>query len=70
MGSFSAFHWLIAVALMLIWGYPLAAICRKAGKPAAAGWLFGTIGLLVGGPFWCMWWLALSSWQKGAAPSQ
>jgi len=65
-GSFSLLHWIIVLLLMLAWSYPLAAICKKAGKPAATGWILGTIGLLVGGPFWCIWWLALSSWNRAA----
>jgi hypothetical protein len=62
-GSFSLWHWLIIIFLMLIWSYPLAVICRRAGKPAAIGWIAGTIGLPIGGLFWCIWWLALTSWE-------
>jgi hypothetical protein len=51
MGSFSLWHWLIVIPLMLIGSYPLAVVCRRAGKPAAVGWVAGTIGLPVGGPF-------------------
>jgi hypothetical protein len=28
---------------MLAWGYPLSVLCRRAGKPPAAGWLAGTV---------------------------
>ena len=51
-----------------IWGYPLAVLCRRTGKSAAVGWLAGSpIAVLLGGPLWCVWWLALSTWT--ARPS-
>jgi hypothetical protein len=65
--SVSIWHWLIVIFFMLVWGYPLAAICRRAGKPASIGWLASTIGLFFGGPFWCLWWLALTAWDPPKA---
>jgi hypothetical protein len=62
METFSLWHWTIVLAVMLIWSFPLAQICKKAGKSQAVGWIAGTIGLFVLGPLWCVWWLALSSW--------
>ena len=63
MEGMSLWHWLIIVFLMLAWGYPLSVLCRRAGKSPAAGWLAGTVGLFVAGPFWCIWWLALTAWN-------
>lgn len=63
MGSFSLWHWIVVLGVMALQGYPLAVICKKAGKPPAIGWIAGTIGLFLMGPLWCVWWLALSSWK-------
>jgi len=72
MGEVYLVHWIVVISMLIVsaatWGYPLATLCRRAGKPTAVGWLAGTIGLLVAGPFWCIWWLALSRWK--AAPSE
>jgi len=65
----SLWHLLIIIFLMLAWGYPLSILCRRAGHPAAAGWLAGTIGLFVAGPFWCIWWLAMTSWNTPSPPT-
>ena len=54
---------LMQFLLVPIWGYPLAALCRRAGKPAAVGWIAGSIGVFFCGPLWCVWWLALSTWN-------
>ncbi|HZX84506.1 MAG TPA: hypothetical protein VFF19_13145 [Reyranella sp.] len=43
MEGMSLWHWLIVIFLMLAWGYPLSVLCRRAGKPPAAGWLAGTV---------------------------
>jgi hypothetical protein len=64
----SPWHLLIINFLMIAWGYPLSLLCKKAVQPAAAGWPGGTMGLLVAGPFWCIWWLALTSWNAPSAP--
>src|SRR5260370_35321515 len=66
MGSFALLHWLIVILMMLVWAYPLSVICRRAGQPAAVGWIAGTIGLFVLGPLWCIGWLALASWKAPA----
>jgi hypothetical protein len=68
MEGMSLWHWLIVIFLMLVWSNPLSVICRRAGKPAAIGWLAGTVGLLVAGPFSCIWWLALTSWNEFSSP--
>ena len=68
MNTFSLWHWTIVVLIMLALGYPLSVLCKLAGYPAAVGWVGGTIGLVVGGPFWLVWWLALTSWKP--APSK
>ena len=44
-------------------GYPLSRLCRRAGKPAAVGWLAGSVGVFFLGPIVCVWWLALSQWH-------
>ncbi len=67
MGEFYLMNWIVVLgalaALVFIWGYPLAILCRRAGKSTAPAWLAATIGLCVGGPIWCIWWLALSTWN-------
>ncbi len=55
--------------MAVTWGYPLSILCRRAGKPAAVGWVAGTIGLVVCGPMFCVWWLAYSKWQPTATQS-
>ena len=68
MEGMSLWHWLIVIFLMLAWGYPLSVLCRRAGKSPGMGWLAGTVGLFVAGPFWCIWWLALTSWSESSSP--
>jgi hypothetical protein len=72
MGTFSLMHWIIVLGmlavLVFVWGYPLAILCRRAGKPTAAAWIAGSIGLPFFGPLICIWWLALSSWT--ASPTK
>jgi hypothetical protein len=67
MGEFILWNWIVVLGtffgLIFVWGYPLSTICRRAGKPAAVGWVAGSIGLLFLGPLWCIWWLALTRWQ-------
>jgi hypothetical protein len=68
MGEFHLMHWIVVLgvlgALTFICGYPLAILCRRAGKSTAVGWLAGSpFGVLVGGPIGCIWWLALSTWN-------
>lgn len=70
MEGMSLWHWLIIIFLMLVWGYPLSILCRRAGKPPGMGWLAGTVGLFVAGPFWCIWWLALTSWSESSPTKQ
>jgi hypothetical protein len=53
-GTFSVWHWIVVLGVMLIWSYPLAMICKKAGKAHAVGRITGKIGLLVLGPLWCI----------------
>src|SRR4029453_8835841 len=54
MGEFHLVHWIVVFAAIAVstipWGYPLARLCRRAGKPAAVGWLAGSVGLLFLGP--------------------
>ncbi len=68
MEGMSLWRWLIIIFLMLVWGYPLSVLCTRAGKPPGMGWLAGTVGLLVAGPFWCIWWRALTSWSDPLPP--
>jgi hypothetical protein len=67
MGEFHLVHWIVVLAVIVVsilpWGYPLAVLCRRAGKPAAVGLLAGSVGLLFLGPIVCVWWLALSTWN-------
>jgi len=67
MGEFNLWHWIVVLGLLAllvpIWGYPLAALCRRAGKPAAVGWIAGSLGIFFCGPLGCVWWLALSTWN-------
>ena len=67
MDKFYLTHWIVVfsvLAMMAVtWGYPLSILCRRAGKPAAVGWVAGTIGLVVCGPMFCVWWLAYSKWE-------
>jgi hypothetical protein len=66
MGEFHLLHWVVVFgvlgALTFVWGYPLAILCRRAGKSTAVGWLAGSpLGVFIGGPLGCIWWLALST---------
>jgi hypothetical protein len=66
-------HWIAVFSVLgfmaVTWGYPLSILCRRAGKPAAIGWLAGTLGVLVLGPMLCVWWLAYSTWKPSPAQS-
>ena len=68
MGEFHLVHWIAVLGVVAVsilpWGYPLSRLCRRAGKPAAVGWLAGSVGcLFLFGPIICIWWLALAKWQ-------
>ncbi|SEO64320.1 hypothetical protein SAMN02990966_02413 [Rhodospirillales bacterium URHD0017] len=73
MGEFLLVHWIAVFAAIVVstipWGYPLARLCRRAGKPATVGWLAGSIGLFFLGPIVCVWWLAVSRWDPPEAKS-
>jgi len=73
MGEFHLVHWIVVFAAIVVsaipWGYPLARLCRRAGKPTAVGWLAGTVGLFFLGPIVCVWWLAVSKWDPPEAKS-
>jgi hypothetical protein len=72
MGEFHLLHWIVVLGVLagtaLIWGYPLAVLCRRAGKPTAVAWIAATIGAFFCGPLWCVWWLALSAWKAPQPP--
>jgi hypothetical protein len=67
MSEFHLAHWIVVIGVLgvfaLVWGYPLSVLCRRAGKPPAVGWVAGTVGIFFFGPLWCIWWLALSTWN-------
>ena len=64
MDALNSFPWLLVIFFMLAWSYPLAVICRRVGRSPAVGWIAGTVGLVVLGPLWCVWWLALTRWGR------
>jgi hypothetical protein len=70
MGSFSLVHWVVVLGVLagvvVLWGYPLAVLCRRAGKPTAPAWIAASIGLMFMGPLICIWWLALSTWKSSS----
>jgi hypothetical protein len=67
MGEFHLLHWVVVLGVLagmgVVWSYPLAVLCRRAGKATGVAWVAGTVGLLFAGPLWCVWWLALSTWN-------
>jgi hypothetical protein len=67
MGEFHLLHWIVVLGVMagvvFAWGYPLAVLCRRAGKPTAVAWIAASIGVFFWGPLLCVWWLALSTWR-------
>ena len=65
---FALWNSIIVVVVMIAWGYPLSVLSKRAGHSPAIGWLAGTIGLLVAGPFWFMWWLSLVRWYVEEEP--
>jgi hypothetical protein len=65
---FALWNSIIIIAVMIAWGYPLSVLSRRAGHSAVIGWLAGTIGLPIVGPFWFMWWLSLVRWHVEDEP--
>lgn len=59
---------IIVVVVMIAWGYPLSVLSKRAGHSPAIGWLAGTIGIVIAGPFWFMWWLSLVRWYVEEEP--
>jgi hypothetical protein len=59
---------IIVVVVMIAWGYPLSVLSKRAGHSPAIGWLAGTIGIVIAGPFWFMWWLSLVRWHVEDEP--
>jgi hypothetical protein len=59
---------IIVAVVMIAWGYPLSVVSKRAGCSPAIGWLAGTIGLAIAGPFWFMWWLSLVRWRVEDEP--
>ena len=59
---------IIVVVVMIAWGYPLSVLSKRAGHSPAIGWLAGTIGIVIAGPFWFMWWLSLVRWHVEEEP--
>ena len=53
---------------MIAWGYPLSVLSKRAGHSPAIGWLAGTIGIVIAGLFWFMWWLSLVRWYLEEEP--
>jgi len=73
MGEFHLVHWLVVLSVLammsVVWGYPLAVLCRRTGKSRTIGWLAGTLGMFFGGPMFCVWWLAFSNWKEAPPKS-
>ena len=59
---------IIVAVVMIAWAYPLSVVSKRAGYSPAIGWLAGTIGLAIAGPFWFMWWLSLVRWRVEDEP--
>ncbi len=65
---FALWNSIIVAVVMIAWGYPLSVLSKRAGHSPAIGWLAGTIGIVVAGPFWFMWWLSLVRWYVEEEP--
>jgi hypothetical protein len=62
MATFSVWHALILLWMMVVSGYPLARLARRTGYSPALGWLAGTVGLFIAGPVLFIWWLSFAKW--------